>query len=315
MKVSVSIATYNGEPYIKQQLESIINQIHKPDEIIICDDGSSDRTLSVIKNVKQKTQVEIKLYENKKRLGYSKNFEKALGISKGDIIFMSDQDDFWFEDKISKVVDKIDCRDESVIINDCYFTDENLKIDGETKLERIRRYGLDDTSFVSGCCTAISGKIKPLILPIPTEHFTYDDWIHKVSHKISKRKIIEEPLQLYRIHGKNTSDSRVNQKSKFFTLEKFSKKIRTDLNRELNKKINNLELIHKRLEEKSEFDLLDTEETLRGITREIELSKTRSHCRKQAFARRAALSIQMFYDGKYSHFNGWKSMLRDVAAL
>lgn len=315
MKVSVCIATYNGEPYIRQQLESILNQTRKPDEIIICDDGSSDKTISIINDVYQKTSVEIRLYENEKRLGYSKNFEKSLGLSEGDIIFMSDQDDFWLESKISKIVNKIDCKDESVVINDCYFADENLNIDGETKLDRIRRNGLDDTSFVSGCCTAISGKIKSLILPIPTEHFTYDDWIHKVSYKIKKRYIIEEPLQVYRIHGKNTSESHINQKNKLSFLAKANKRFNNNLTKSLDERINGLKVLYIRLKERYKLDISYNEKSLRGITQEIELLQTRSCCRRQNIARRVVLSVKMFYEGKYSHFNGWKSMLRDVAGL
>jgi len=100
MTISVAICTYNGENYIKEQLLSIINQRKKVDEIVLCDDGSTDDTISVVEKIKE-TYPYIKwtIKQNKQNLGFCDNFAQALSLCNGDIIFLSDQDDIWREDK------------------------------------------------------------------------------------------------------------------------------------------------------------------------------------------------------------------------
>jgi glycosyltransferase involved in cell wall biosynthesis len=96
--ISVVIATYNGEKFIKIQLESIIQQLSLLDEIIIVDDASIDLTVDIINNFKDDR---IKLFINSTNLGHVKSFEKGLLIAGGDIIFLSDQDDFWLPNKVT----------------------------------------------------------------------------------------------------------------------------------------------------------------------------------------------------------------------
>lgn len=95
MMNSVAMCTYNGEKYIKEQLESIIHQTLPPDEIIICDDGSNDHTISAIKETMRVWRGSWMLVQNEKNLGYKKNFQKAISLCQGDIIYLSDQDDVW----------------------------------------------------------------------------------------------------------------------------------------------------------------------------------------------------------------------------
>lgn len=104
MKISVALCTFNGQSYLKEQINSILNQIHPVDEIIICDDCSNDKTIEIIKDFKVKFPNLIQLFENEQSLGTIKNFEKAISLTKGDLIFLSDQDDIWFCNKVSEMV-------------------------------------------------------------------------------------------------------------------------------------------------------------------------------------------------------------------
>jgi len=98
MKISVCMATYNGERYLKEQLDSILKQLSFTDEIIISDDGSQDRTIEIIESFGDSR---IKLFHStQQNLIY--NFENALSKASGDIIFLSDQDDIWYENKVEK---------------------------------------------------------------------------------------------------------------------------------------------------------------------------------------------------------------------
>ena len=102
MKTSVVMATYNGEEFLKQQLDSIMSQTNLPDELIIVDDGSTDRTRDILsKFAKQQAQkVSVELVLRDKNLGYIKNFIDGIGRASNDLIFLCDQDDLWHRDKI-----------------------------------------------------------------------------------------------------------------------------------------------------------------------------------------------------------------------
>ncbi len=102
-KTSVAMAVFEGENFIGQQLDSILCQSLIPDEIIICDDSRNDKTYKAIENTIAQHSEIIKYFKNKTQLGVSKNFEKAISMSNGDIIFLSDQDDVWRQDKIAQL--------------------------------------------------------------------------------------------------------------------------------------------------------------------------------------------------------------------
>jgi glycosyltransferase involved in cell wall biosynthesis len=103
--ISVALCTYNGERYIREQLESILNQTMPVDEIVVCDDGSTDNTLKIIESFRKDTQTDIRIYRNVKNLGPALNFQKAINLCLGDIVFLSDQDDIWYKNKVQVMVD------------------------------------------------------------------------------------------------------------------------------------------------------------------------------------------------------------------
>lgn len=100
MRLSVVLCTYNGARYLEQQLASIASQTRLPDEMIICDDRSSDGTVDILKNFALGARFPVQLYLNERNLGSTGNFEKAIGLSSGDIIFPCDQDDYWHPQKL-----------------------------------------------------------------------------------------------------------------------------------------------------------------------------------------------------------------------
>ena len=139
IKTSIAMATYNGASYIKDQLESFKKQTLLADELIICDDGSKDNTIKIIKSFQKHSPFDVKLYINDKRLGYGQNFGKALSLCSGDLIFLSDQDDVWFKNKIEEMVNIVKhTPDKYFFMNDTILTDENLKPSKITKLRQIK---------------------------------------------------------------------------------------------------------------------------------------------------------------------------------
>ena len=98
--VSIALCTYNGERFLDAQLTSLAEQSHRPDEVVICDDDSSDGTLGIIQAFADTAPFKVRVFRNSQNLGYVKNFEKAVSLCQGDVIFMCDQDDVWHPEKI-----------------------------------------------------------------------------------------------------------------------------------------------------------------------------------------------------------------------
>lgn len=119
--ISVVMATYNGERYIKEQLESILFQTRKPDEIIINDDRSIDGTVDIIADIKKKYNAPIILKVNEKRLGYAQNFREAIRRTKGEIVFLSDQDDVWLENKIEICMAVFERKEQVLALSTAYY--------------------------------------------------------------------------------------------------------------------------------------------------------------------------------------------------
>jgi glycosyltransferase involved in cell wall biosynthesis len=107
-KVSIAMCTCNGEAYLREQLDSILAQTVPPDELIVCDDASTDGTLDIVNSFQQRCAFSVKVVSNERRLGVCKNFENAIRHCSGDVIFLSDQDDVWVPSKIDTIVAAFD---------------------------------------------------------------------------------------------------------------------------------------------------------------------------------------------------------------
>lgn len=206
MKVSVCLATYNGEKYIKKQLISILHQIKNSDEVIISDDHSTDNTIEVIKSLDDSR---IKMFINDKEKGYTRNFENALEKASGDIIFLSDQDDVWMDDKVKKSLRLLEEND--FVVSDAQVVDNDLKTLAKSNFElRNVQHGFFNNLIrcrYLGACYAFNKKVleKSLLFPKNSEYIPHDYWIYMIAISNFKVGVIHEPLILYRRHNLNTS--------------------------------------------------------------------------------------------------------------
>lgn len=204
--ISVCIATYNGEKYIKEQLLSILPQLGKKDEVIISDDHSTDNTLDIVKGLNDNR---IKIVMNNREKGYTSNFENALSYAIGDYIFLSDQDDIWMSNKVDYCIAELKEYDlvvsDAILINskgekidDSFFYKRNVYY---TWLGNIFKFGF------LGCCMAFKMNVLKKALPFPKKHLycTHDNWIFLVAQSFYKVKISHEKLIRYRRHTDNTS--------------------------------------------------------------------------------------------------------------
>ena len=209
-KVSVCIASYNGEKFIEEQLKSILPQLKSDDEIVIVDDASKDTTRDLIASI---NDARIRLLVNGSNCGVLASFERALENASGDILFLSDQDDVWLPDKVSTVVETfVQDSDVMVVISDSSVIDENGRLIADS-------YYSTRTPFTSnifanilhfryhGCAMALRRAMLPEVFPFPRGFdVLHDVWIG-LRTKMSGRKsaYLAIPLFQYRRHSANVS--------------------------------------------------------------------------------------------------------------
>lgn len=223
--ISVCIATYNGENYIRQQLMSILLQLSEDDEIVVSDDHSRDRTNEVILSV---NDPRIRLFTHDPtteaiftidRSTY--NFANALSHAKGDIIFLCDQDDFWLPEKVKTMVSLLESSD--LVLSDCLIGDETLNTTGQVYSD-IRPFRTGTlTNFLKshylGCCMAFKREVYQKALPFPKHGVAHDLWIGLTAERYFKIRYIKQPLMIYRRHSNTvTASGKTNQTSTLFKL-------------------------------------------------------------------------------------------------
>src|SRR6201999_469319 len=101
-RLSVALCTYNGERFLPQQLASMANQTRPPDELIVCDDRSSDRTIDIVREFAASAAYPVRIFENESNLGSAANFERAIRLCEGNLIALSDQDDIWYPIRLQR---------------------------------------------------------------------------------------------------------------------------------------------------------------------------------------------------------------------
>jgi len=207
--VSVCIATYNGEKYIKEQLESILSQLPVNGEIIISDDSSTDKTLEIISSLKDKR---IKIFSNQKYKSPIFNFENAIKQSSGDFIFLADQDDKWFDNKLQVMLNALQNHD--LVVSNASIGDESLNIIKDSYFDwRNSRPGflknLIKNSYL-GCCIAFNRKLLNVALPFPENIPMHDMWIGMVAEVYFKPVFIPDKLMIYRRHQNNATSINEN---------------------------------------------------------------------------------------------------------
>src|SRR6266481_2285252 len=211
MRISIAMATFNGDKFLPQQLESFLAQTKLPDELVVCDDGSSDETLQILEAFSREAPFAVHVHRNLQNIGHVGNFGKALSLCTGEIIFLSDQDDVWFPNKIERVARVFDAfEDVLLVINNAEITDKHLEPSGLTQVGQIRGAGLTLDHFVNGSCSAMSARLLAIMLPIPREAPAHDNWIHKLAGAMGVRRIVDEVLQYYRRHDESTSKSPIS---------------------------------------------------------------------------------------------------------
>lgn len=219
LRISVALCTYNGARFLSEQLDSIAAQTRMPDELVICDDCSTDTTVSILETFALRSPFPVRLYQNNKNLGSSKNFEKVIEMCAGDIIALSDQDDVWHPEKLKQIEETfLKKPNVGMVFSDLEVVDENLQPMGyrgwqsihfSSRRQRLFRNRkplnvLLKGNVVTGCALAFRAKWRPIISPIPDcgDAVLHDYWIALLVGAVSTIAPIERPLVKYRQHSK-----------------------------------------------------------------------------------------------------------------
>ncbi len=214
--ISIAMCTYNGEAYLSDQLVSFVKQTQQPDELIACDDGSTDNTLQVLDQFGKEAPFPVRVYRNQRRLGSTKNFEKTLSLCSGDFIFLSDQDDVWVPQKVDILLQALKSNPGAgYVFSDALIVDEVLRPMEYTMWQSIKFTSDQQRQFkrgkqldvllkhnvVTGATMAFRAELRSIILPIPDESI-HDEWIALLASSVGMYGVpIDELLIQYRQHS------------------------------------------------------------------------------------------------------------------
>ena len=213
-KIDILLATYNGEKYLEEQIESILNQTYKNIHLIISDDCSTDRTRDILKKYEENNNITI--YYQEKNLGFVNNFEFLLKKVENELYMLSDQDDVWKPNKIEETLKKLKEENADLVFTDLEIVDENLVCINSSfnttirKKQKIKKtIGTKDFEYlynnITGCTILSKKKWLPKILPLPkkSKYIIHDSWIGLIVSLNGKIAYLDKPTIQYRQHGNN----------------------------------------------------------------------------------------------------------------
>ncbi len=306
MRVSVAMATYNGEKYLAHQLDSLARQTRLPDELVVSDDASLDSTWAIATDFAARAPFPVRLYRNEHNLGFAQNFSRALSLCTGDLVFMCDQDDEWFEAKISETCKIFEGnKDVYCVATDAYVCDAQLRHEGRTVL--------GDGIGLNGACTALRREFLAIALPVPLAARSHDGWIYNLSTGLRVRLAAPVVLQLWRRH-----DAAVSAAGQLGFSERLGYERRYGL---LDWRLAYLEQIRERLETwvgtpQDEHPLYGRAVALlAALPRESDSLRARMALLQRRRARRALVAAGWLATGKYRGSYGLRDAALDIATL
>ena len=272
--VDILLATYNGEKFIRQQLDSIINQSFKNWNLIIQDDASSDHTLDILLEYQEKYPKKIKVFTKKNNTGSpSHNFFSLINFSKNDYVMFSDQDDIWLPNKIKLTLDnmikaekKYDKNTPLLVHTDLKVVDENLNIINDSLFKyqnmncnRDKINNLLAQNIVTGCTTMINKSLINLIdkkIMVDQNIIMYDWFLALMACAFGKIIFVPKQTILYRQHKSNQVGAKKVTTFKFMINKICNlKKLKLSIKDTYNQAKSFLEIYQKKLDKKN-FELI-----------------------------------------------------------
>ncbi|AZT85881.1 glycosyltransferase family 2 protein [Marinobacter sp. NP-4(2019)] len=315
------MATYNGAQYIQEQLQSFVGQTRQPDELIITDDCSTDQTEAIVREFAKTAPFIVEFHRNEKNLGYCGNFNAALMKTTGDLVFLSDQDDVWFPEKIEHMISVAERNPQAlVVMNDAALTDGELNEVGLTKVGQIRSAGFTMDNFVMGCCCGIRRELLDFCMPIPAGINGHDNWIVDFADALNSKVVDDRVLQYYRRHESNESQFIANRTTRVTPRLAFIHSVKKLFEGDVRERedaqiaqqqvmIEGIQRVQAVAPQKYHANLEHMLETAEAAANSFEL---RVRVREKWLLPRMAATLGLLLKGGYRNTSGVKAVLRDL---
>lgn len=322
MRISVALCTYNGKPYLSEQVESILSQTYPPDEIVVFDDNSSDGTTEILDNYKRKYPDIFNLHFNDQTQGVVKNFERCIQTCNGDLIALSDQDDVWKEDKLEKQRLVFQKYNPALTFHNSTITDEQLEPMSDLWTEvayTARRARQPETALVEltrrnmvqGATACFSSRLLPEITPIPSV-WSHDYYIAIIAALLGRIYDLDDELLSYRQHEEQVIGAETH------LFDKLAQGARTGAT-EYEDEARKWEIIQDKLKSFDRHKLtINPERANRLFQQRIDFERNRAIIRdpKLSVRLRFGLICRHLQDNQYAEYgNGYRSILKDIFAL
>ena len=319
MKISVALCTFNGEPFLLDQLNSIEQQSRPPDELVVCDDRSEDGTAAVVDRFARRAGFKISFSVNANRLGVTENFGRALSLCNGEVIVPCDQDDLWEPDKLAVLESCFRDNPELLLaFSDLAILKPGGELADRTQWQRLqfgrsRRADVNGGrafelllrfNVITGAAMAFRSSLRERVLPIP-DGFVHDEWIGLVAAATGRMLCIDRPLVRYRQH-----DRQIIGPAATHMLAQY-RHARANMGRPyFARMVERTRRLHERLS--LHRDALVDPRSLSMVAEKLSHAQTRLRMRDEALIR-WPLAIGEAVRGRYGRFGyGLKSFLQDL---
>lgn len=328
--ISIALATFNGERFLRAQLQSLSQQSRHPDELVIVDDGSTDGTRGILDVFAKQAPILVRIYANKSRLGWRANFLRATELCRGDVIFFCDQDDIWYPRKLQVIEplfaepDLLLVHHEADLIDEAGQAYARLR-DRENDRERLARLSKPTIwSHAPGLTIAFRrsllaflpywpGSVDPGAPDMPAAH---DQWIYHLASNLGVVRYVAEPLVGYRQHGANQIGFRSKRNHAFSSPKVLKSEILTHA-RMISRFAEALEKALADGRTGFDFQLPAAIEANRALARRLALRST-LYLERHA-ASRLAMLLRLIGTGSYARSTTWnlgrRSLLADLRAV
>lgn len=319
LSISVAMCTYNGGRFLREQLASIAEQHNPPDELVICDDGSSDDTHEIVKEFAGRCNFATRFVVNDTRLGSTKNFEKAISLCRGEIVCLADQDDLWYRHKLEIIVKPF--LQSSAIV--AAFSDADL-INEDSRQLGLRLWNafsfdareqdqfashralevLVKHPVVTGATMAFRREHFDIVAPIPANHI-HDRWISFLLAARGTFTAIRDPLMQYRRHEGQQEGLPPQIPAELI------RQAKTRCARFHLEEIERLYQLSSRLRSR-QTDLPYAQYAISEIQRKVSHLSHRAKLPRQRFARIPRVLRESLNLGYWRYSAGWNSIARDL---
>lgn len=316
LTISIAMCTYNGEKFLQEQLDSFLAQTRLPDELVVCDDGSTDQTTEILENFKDVAPFPVRIFINEQRLQFWKNFEKAISLCQEDLIAFSDQDDFWLPEKL-KVIAQVflEYPAAGYVFHDAFIVDEGMNLLGFSLWDNSHFafnstkhfYPGEFTSYclcqpILGATLTMSAKLRDYVLPIPN-YWAHDTWIPFAGSLIMEVIALPKKLIKYRQHSNQCCGVAINYWDRYRRAKKAGSSC-------FKNQIPHWKEALTRLSSDKRLGI--DQNILNQISDKIEHLEIRGRMNGSIIKRIPVIVKEIINKRYHKYSNGWKSVIRDL---